>query len=161
MQESVIHRLVIDRSVNNRSVNVGGLMYGHRVLLVSVGTGGDKELHKRYVAASVLVSCGIYLVCGALSTGIQGTVEPEGTAEPESDWAAAYVDGVNGVLYTFDNITKCPDKGIVDFVLANPDKVGSTVYTLENYTECPDQDFIDFVLANEAGRGPLWDREAD
>ena len=131
------------------------------------GTGGDKELRgvkeslKGYVAASVLASCVIYLVCGALSTGTQGTVEPEGRAEPESDWAAVYVDGVNGVMYTFDNITKCPDKGIVDFILANPDKVGSIVYTSENYTECPDQDFIDFVLANEAGRGPLWDREAE
>ncbi len=150
------HKTVNHKTVNHKSVNLDGFLYLGTASVDSLraGTGGDKELDRRYVAAAAITSFIICLVCGALST------ETKGTGEPESDWAAVYVDGVSGVLYTFDNITKCPDRGIVDFILANPDKVGSTVYTSENYTECPDQDFIDFVLANEAGRGPLWDREA-
>ena len=44
------------------------------------------------------------------------------------DWTGAvYIDHVNGVCYTLQNITSCPDKDIVDFMLANKDKVGSAV----------------------------------
>ncbi len=41
---------------------------------------------------------------------------------------AVYVDAVQGVFYTLDNITSCPDKGIVDFILAHRDKVGLAVF---------------------------------
>jgi hypothetical protein len=44
---------------------------------------------------------------------------------------AVYVDGVHGVFYTLDNITECPDKGIVDFILANRDEVGLAVFDIE------------------------------
>jgi hypothetical protein len=40
---------------------------------------------------------------------------------------AVYIDQVNDVFYTLQNITSCPDKDIVDFILANKDKVGSTI----------------------------------
>ncbi len=41
---------------------------------------------------------------------------------------AVYIDDYNHVFYTLENITECPDKDIVDFILANKDKVGLAIF---------------------------------
>ncbi len=50
---------------------------------------------------------------------------------------AVYIDEINGIDYTLDNITKCPDNEIVNFILEHKHQVGSAVYDKKPNNDVP------------------------
>ena len=98
---------------------------------------------RRVGGTATVILCTLCLLAVSLSTGAKSEDRDVSVLTEERPMhrsaiptatictGAVYVDGVHGVFYTLDNITDCPDKGIVDFILANRDEVGLAVFDIE------------------------------